>query len=268
MSDVEQVVETSAQQVHITEPANPEATVDAASLGVDQASFDKYYKDGNFDWANYGKEQAFKASQASEAPTEAKAEEVQPEAAAAVADAGLDWNSLGAKVSEQGNIDESDYAALTAIGIPEGVISDYIRAVQVSAQSIIDSVIDDFGGQDSFDAVYAALHVNTTEEQRNKLDGLLRDEDTRAAGIAQALKMAGMDAPTQPNAQPAPQPVASQGNAANAPGSVVGFTTQEEQIQAQRDPRYATDPAYREQVIQRIAASTYNMNTRMAGAGL
>ena len=94
MSDVEQVVETSAQQVHITEPANPEATVDAASLGVDQASFDKYYKEGNFDWASYGKEQAFKASQEFEATKEATTEEVQPEAAAAVADAGLDWNSF------------------------------------------------------------------------------------------------------------------------------------------------------------------------------
>jgi len=282
MSDAdytEQVVDTNTKSVHINEPAVPIPTETAEALGVDQASFDKYNRNAGFDWASYGKEQAFKQAQRAgrdiDAGVEGNAEsddrfEETAEIEASVESAGLDWDDLGHKVITEGDISQEDYDALEGIGIPPEVIHDYINAVQGQAQGIIDSVIDGFGGQEEFDAVYAELHTSATVEQRNKLDALLRDPDTREAGIMQAYRIAGMQ-PQAPGTQgviPQAQPQPSRGNAAPAAPAAKGFTSFNEQVAAQSDPRYRTDPSYREQVLSRIASSTWEMNPRTGGAGM
>lgn len=271
MSEVDDVpvsAENVSQQVHVTEPAIAAAADTPETLGVDQASYDKYYKGDTFDWASYGKEQAFKAQKAT--PTDEPVETPEAEDASGVVEkAGLDWDDLGAKISADGDISAEDYDALAAIGIPKQVISDYVASVQGNAQATIDAVIDMAGGQDAFDQLYTALYSNATEAARNKIDVLLRDPDTREAGVIQAYRTAGLEPPTgQYQTHATPTPAASRGNAPPVNRSVVGYDSQEAQVLDQRDPRYRTDPTFRAEVMQRIAASTYAMNTRTAGAGM
>jgi hypothetical protein len=174
--NVQPVTDNVTQQVHVTDADLPNNAPDTAeSLGIDASSYDKYYKDGNMDWASYGKEVAFKQQQAADKAIQnnepAPAEEAG-DAQGVVENAGLSWEDLGAKISSMGDIDAEDREALHAIGIPDQVINDYIGAVTGEAQGIIDSVIDGMGGQEAFDAVYAGLHANSTETQRNNIDAL------------------------------------------------------------------------------------------------
>jgi hypothetical protein len=237
-------------------------------FGVDQASFDKYYKEGNFNWEGYGKEQAYKQAQGkSSEPTQV--DQSPPEdAQAAVNQAGLNWGSLETKVQSDGDIAPEDYAALESIGVPPEIVKNYIEMVQSSSESIINDVVQRFGGQEQFETAYAALVQNVPLDQRNKIDDLLRDPFTRDQGVALAQSLVGQSPVSAPAPAPAPTPVPSRGNSASAAPTAVGFASLSEQAAAQADPRYRSDPAYREEVVRRIVASTYDMNPRSHTAGL
>lgn len=263
---------------------NPAPT--AESLGVDQASFDKFFKDGEFNWAAYGKEQAFKAQKKATGEPDKEPDKEEPkksdapkhsqtkEAEEAVTKAGLDWDGLGSKIAETGDIEAADYEALKGIGIPEDVVKTYIASVKKDAQDLVDAVIDASGGQDTFDKVFDALQEKPLE-LRNKIDGLLADPDTRDAGITLMFREAGMERPSAPATEtPAPtkESPKPQNGAVNRSGGggsdAKGYASFEEQVAAQRDPRYKTDVAYRNEVMARIAASTYSMNPRTHTGGL
>ena len=246
------------------------------SLGVDQASFDKYHKEGNFDWASYGKEQAFKSQQAATEPatdeernSEAPKHSDTPEAQDKVAEAGLDWDSLGTKISAEGDIGPDDYAALAKIGVPDTVVKQYVSMVKNDAQSLIDDVIEKAGGQQQFDTMFDALQDKPLAI-RHKIDGLLIDPDTRQYGIDMMYKEAGMAQGQPAPATAQPQQVAGNANNRNpgaAPASQ-GFASFDEQVAAQRDPRYRTDLTYRNEVMAKIGASTFAMNPRTHTGGL
>lgn len=274
-------------QAEVDAANNPAPT--AESLGVDQASFDKFHKDGQFNWEAYGKEQAFKAQQkatgegADKKPDgdEKKPDPDRPkppqhsdtqEAQDAVAKAGLDWDDLGSKIESKGDIDEGDYAALKNLGIPENIVKTYISSVKAESQGIIDAIIEGAGGQETFDKLFDVLHEKPLD-LRNKIDGLLLDPDTRDAGIDLMFKHAGMERPAAHQATTGgPKPTTASTGANNrTSGSAPagdGFASFEEQVAAQRDPRYKTDVNYRNEVMRKIGASSYEMNPRTHTGGL
>lgn len=262
---------------HITPEDIQQAPVDtAASLGVDQASFDKYYKEGNFNWQGYSKELEFKMGQKAQAPEPHQPEssqQVTPDSAqAAVEDAGLDWDTLSNKITSAGDLEDGDYAALVAAGIPEDISRNYVRMVQQDAENTVSEVMTKFGGEAGFTDVYNGLLENTTLEVRNQIDGLLRDPISRDAGIAMAWQYSGLQNPGQSGAPAAPpppvNPAASRANPGQTPSSTQGFASMEEQVLAIRDPRYSTDPSYRADVERRSMAASFDFNPRRHTGGL
>ena len=267
-------ISTTQEEAAAARAAAAAATPEA--LGVDQASFDKYYKDGDFDWASYGKELAFKAKggkaedKGGESDTTKDGETEEPDQAAAqdaVSDAGLNWDTLSQTVAETGDITKEDRAALVKIGIPEAIIDSHINAVHSQTQGLIDTVIEGLGGQSTFDQVFDALQEHPIE-LRNKIDGLLADPDTREAGINLAFAKSGVQ---RPGSEATPEPTPARGaRAATGRSSTegLGYQTFEEQAAAQADPRYKTDAAYRGAVMAKIAVSQYNVNPRAHRGGL
>lgn len=248
----------------------------AESLGVDQASFDKYVKDGVMDWASYGKEQAFKAAQKpaepvadpEQAAADAKATAEDAETAAnaqqVIEKAGLNWDEVTAKVAADGELSAEDKAKIVAMGVPEVVIDDYVRAVSKEAGAHIDAVMNGFGGEENFNKVFAAVQENATDDQKEQIDGLLRDPETFDMGVQLANKLAG----TAPAAPLQGQPVAgAQNQVTTSEAASKPFDTYQEQVAAQGDPRYNTDPAYRDSVIKRIMV-TPDLNPRAHTSGL
>lgn len=255
--------EEKIQSAHIPDP-EPSVPATAESLGVDQASFDKYYKDGNFNWEGYAKEQAWKDSQK---PAEAKPESKPSnapqhsdtkEAQTAVENAGLNWDDLGAKISDDGDISPEDYDALARIGVPKEVVQNYIAMTKQQSQGMIDDIIDKSGGQEMFNQVYDRLQSKPLE-LRNRIDSMLTDPSTRQYGIDMMFKEAGLEPPTGAAQQPAAPPQQQSGaqNRVGTDGAIQPFQSFEEQVAAQRDSRYNTDPAYREEVIRRALAGKY-----------
>lgn len=261
--------------------ATADDVASAESLGIDQASFDKYVKDGVMDWASYGKEQAFKAKNS--ASPEGDAEQPKPgdspantaesaEDAATAANAqevveaaGLNWDEVTEKVAASGELDAADKAKLVEMGIPEVVIDDYVRAVSKEAVAHIETVMTAFGGEEGFNTVFEAVQANATDEQKDQIDGLLRDPATFDVGVALANKLAG----AEPAAAPLQgKPVAGASNqVTTSEAGAKPFETYEAQVAAQGDPRYNTDPEYRDGVIKRIMVSPA-LNPRAHAGGL
>ncbi len=258
-----ETIEEAQEKIAEAEEPTPE------DFGVDKASFDKYYNDGEFDWASYGKEQAWKQRQKPEQEPEPEPRKSEaprhsdtPAAQEAVEQAGLDWDELGAKISNEGDLSESDYEALGRLGIPNEVVQGYVDMVRRETQGIIDDIIDRAGGQDVFDQAYDVLQDKDYEVLR-KIDDLLLDPSTREYGIDMMFKEAGIN-PTQP-AQPQAQPYYPEGRASPAANVSEPFSSVNEQVQAMRDPKYRTDIAYRNQVLERIKASNYDIGTGHLG---
>lgn len=262
------------------EHINPEdiqtAPVDTPeSLGVDQASFDKYYKEGNFNWQGYSKELEFKMSQRAQAPEPQQPEPSQEpqadSAQAAVENAGLDWDTLSSKISETGELEDADYAALAESGIPEDIARNYVRMVQSDAESTVADVMAKFGGEDAFTQVYNGLVENASLDIRNQIDELLRNPVSREAGITMAWQYSGLQNPgSTPAAAPPPPaaPAPSRGNTGQAPASSGGYGSMEEMSLAMRDPRYSTDPVYRAEVERRAMGASFDFNPRRHTGGL
>jgi len=255
--------------------------VTAESLGVDKASYDKYYRNGEFDWASYGREQAFKAKQASSKETKpAENADVKPAESAentpaepategeqaardAVAQAGLNWDDLVNQLLQNNDISPEAKESLKKIGIPEDVINNYIEMVNASTDAVVTRVVQGFGGEEQFTAVFNGLQENATSEQQRVVDDLLADDRTFQDGVALARKLAGV---------PAPKTLPKEFGGANAnvgaTTSAQGYASFNEQMAAMRDPRYKNDPEYRGEVMKRIAASTYDLNPRAHTSGL
>ncbi len=245
-------------------------TVTAEGLGVDQASFDKFYVDGEFNWANYGKEQAFKAKGGKDEPAKEPAtnEPLSDDGAKEAAEkAGLDWDTMGLAIVENGDIADTDRAALEAIGIPKAAVDTYIDAIKNESQDLIADVIEKSGGQESFDALFDALQTKEGVDL-DAIDAKLRNPETRDEAIAEAYAAAGL---TNPYTKAPATPVSGEPvnkNSGDPAGEYLGYKNFEEQSEAQRDPRYKTDAAYRGAVMAKIGASTYAMNPRAHRGGL
>lgn len=243
--------------------------------GMDQASLDKYYKDGVFNWEAYGKEQAFKAKQQEAKPADAAQTEDQSEEGIsdeendnikqATEAAGIDYDAAANSILETGNISDEDRAKLVATGIPEFVIDDYVRLMATDVNARVEQTIEALGGNDTFVQVFEGLQQKATDEQRDMIDDMIRDPATFKAGIQLAKDLSGVDVP-----EPAPntQITGGRNQAAPTAAEVTGFGSFEEQMAAQRDPKYKSDPAYRGEVMKRIAASTYTVNPRAHTGGL
>lgn len=258
----------------MSEELEPQVEISAEALGVDQASFDKYHKDGQFNWQGYSKELEYKIQQ--RAATEPASSEVSPEIAeatasaqAAVDNAGLDWDTLSHKLSDQGDLDDSDFQALANAGIPEDIARNHVRLLKSDMDNTINDVFAQFGGEAAFTEVLVTLKETQPQDVRDRIDTLLFDPLTRPEGVAMAQRLAGTTpVPAPPPQQPAPAPVGSRSNPGQQPGSTQGFNSIDEVALAMNDPRYKTDPGYRAEVERKAMAGTFDVNPRRHTSGL
>lgn len=228
--------------------ANADA-VGPDSFGVTQSQFDKYYKDGNYNWEAHAKELQFIAEQRGTDNQQTQQEEGQQEVAEdaqqAVEQAGLDWDELSFKIGSQGDIDIEDYNKLMAMGIPEETIRGHVQMVAQQVQTHVAAVTDAFGGQEQWQQTQAWADRNLSEGEIAHLNQMLAGPDYKMA-----VDMIKQRAGTQMSNMPQTNPGTNQ---------VTPYGSQAEMIADMRKPEYKRDPAFRQQVQARVGASQLNM---------
>jgi hypothetical protein len=171
-------------------------------------------------------------------------------AQAAVTNAGLDWDALNAEYAENGRLSDATYASLEKAGIPRSEVDTYIAGKQAQADAYDNAVFAAAGGADNYKALIEWAANNLSKDEKVAFNEAV----TSGKAAVAALAVEGLAARFAAKRGTPP------GNLLNGGGSAKGvqpFKSQFEVTQAMRDPRYKTDPAYRQEVLDRLRETEF-----------
>lgn len=191
-----------------------------------------------------------------ETPSVEQAPAADPAAdAAKAAEAGVDLDAYTQKFNDQGGkLTPEDYAALASKGLNQATVDNYIAGqVALGAQRTA-ALYDSIGGQDKFTELATWLAseegaAQVTSAQIDAANKALAGTDVAVASVVLQGLMAKMQGAV------GVQPTLLKSTNQPGTGPSDSYASFSEQVAAQSDPRYATDPAYREAVIAKINRS-------------
>lgn len=200
-------------------------------------------------------QKAFSSKQTSPTPSEEKptdplkiddnntAEEV-------LTDKGLDITEFNKEWQETGALSQASYDRLAKAGIPQSMVDAYIEGQQVLAQRLTDQVYGSVGGQEEYTKIIEWAKTGLTPQEIQTYNEITETGDVNKISLAvRGLKSAMEEARGKtPNLINASDPGQS--------GNSDVFQSKSQLTAAMADPRYAKDPAYREEVIQKLSRSS------------
>jgi hypothetical protein len=149
--------------------------------------------------------------------------------------------------AEKGELGDKDYNALAKAGISREMVDTYISGQQamVTAQEL--EVQEVVGGGANYEAMSSWASENLSETEIDAYDEVVTQGSVEQAKMAvQGLYARFVSSGGKP-------PNVTQGSVTGSSAKPFGSAAQI--TQAMADPRYANDPAYRQQVEQRLAVS-------------
>lgn len=179
-----------------------------------------------------------------------KAEEPAPEQAAeqAVESAGLDMGALEAKYAEKGSLEDSDYEALEKAGITRQTVDNYIAGQEAQGLLLRNEVFNSVGGEEQFNAIAEWASSNLTADELQRYNAAIDSNDMNA--VKSAVEVVSM----KYTAAMGKEPSLLNGDNGNSSSADV-FMSTAQLTAAMSDPRYETDPAYRDAVAAKLGRS-------------
>lgn len=237
----QQMVETFEKgQKPVTPPGDQQQTQPAA----DRPSWlpEKFDSPEKFA-ASYAELEAKLGAQ-SEQPTTPTPEQ----AAEAAKSAGFDMAALQSEYTTNGSLSADTYTKLEAAGFDKAAVDGYIAGQEALAANFRSSVLDSAGGEEAYGAMVQWASTNMSDSEIDAYDRAVSSGDIDGAKMAvAALKARFTEANgSEPN-------LLNGGNSDGADGDV--FRSVPELTAAMRDPRYASDPAYRADVEAKVRRS-------------
>jgi hypothetical protein len=146
-----------------------------------------------------------------------------------------------------GDISETSYEAMVAQGLPRELVERYVAGQKALVQTTQSSLLEGVGGQAAYDTVTEWAGDNLSESEILTYDTLMKGGDP--AQIQMAIQ--GLHARFQ---QANGTPTLLSGHTGSQ-GTSNGFRSWSEVTEAMRDPKYRTDPAYRQDIENRLSTS-------------
>ena len=228
----ETTAETTTEEV-VAEDQQVEAGEKILGKFETQADLEKAYK-----------ELESKVGQAKEEPKEDKGLEIQETAEKAVEAAGLDMAQLEQEFADNGELGEDSLAKLESQGISKDIVNNYIDGQRAVALQIETEVKDIAGGRDGYNDMISWAKENLSQEEISAYNRVVSGRDLDATKMAvQGLK-ARMGTDAEPNLVRGKLALSQE-----------QFTSVAQVTAAMSDPRYAKDPAFRQEVQAKIERS-------------
>jgi hypothetical protein len=225
-----------------------------------EGGYEKFYnaKTGEYNWENHAKELEYRMQKGTEGSEtkdqpESESNETQEENEVVndiVSSAGLDASELQNQIETNGDISEEAYQALEAKGLSRDLVSSYVENLNTIRDMEYNNAIEYAGGEQEWTnlSTWAAENLSETEVQR--YNELLTTKDWRVAIDALRARQSvtgGVE----------PRLVSGRNNVA---GSTFGYRSKAEMKSDMSDPRYATDPAFRREVAQKMQSATWDLD--------
>jgi len=160
---------------------------------------------------------------------------------------GIDFDVLQQEYQELGGLSEDAYAALEEAGFPEAVVDQWIAGQQAISQQVQTEMFSLVGGQEQYQELVGWAADALPEAEIDAFNATMATQDPNMIRLA----IQGLNARYRSEAAPS----LLQGG--TGPVSTGGkFESTAELTAAMSDPRYAKDPAYRQQVSDKLARSS------------
>ncbi|CUA91001.1 Phage T7 capsid assembly protein [Chelatococcus sambhunathii] len=161
---------------------------------------------------------------------------------------GLDIASFNEEYTKTGALSQESYEKLAKAGLSREFVDEYIRGQEAIAQQDINAVYAEVGGEAEFRKIQTWAASNLPRPVLEAFNKTVESGGREALTLA----IAGLQA----------RYVAANGREPNLvngtpSGSVEGFRSKHEIIQAMSDPRYRKDEAYRADVTARLAVTPF-----------
>lgn len=173
----------------------------------------------------------------------------ETDAEKALSQVGLDFAEFSASYETNGGkLTDADYAKLESKGIPKAIVDTHIQGLQLIAQNAFNTAVAHVGGAEQFNAMRNWAASTLTDAELSAYN-----TSVSAGGESMKLALTGLKARFA-EASKSTEPRLIVGQVAGSGGGDT-FASLKELSQAQRDPRYKTDQAYRREVTEKLSRS-------------
>lgn len=163
-----------------------------------------------------------------------------------VKDAG-DFAKFTQEFSEKGELSENSYKELASKGIPKDLVDAFIAGQKAQTQTVQNKFFEMAGGQEAYNGMVTWAAENFSEGEISAYNKAMASGDE--AQITFAIN--GLKARYSSNAAPQRNVY---GNQASQQG-LKPFSSHQSMVLAMKDPRYNSDPDYRQEVMERVRIS-------------
>lgn len=169
-----------------------------------------------------------------------------------VAKAGLDMLALSKEYQENdGKLSDASIAALNKAGIPTTTIETFVKGAEAQAQLIVTEMTKVAGGEQQLAQVFDWARANMSQAERDEYNAAINQNNPGTT----KLVFEGLYARYQAATGSEPQLI---GGSSRAAEGAEGYQSRAEMTRAMRDPRYASDPAYRKGVEKKTGATDFS----------
>lgn len=165
-------------------------------------------------------------------------------------DSGLDFDELSNEfATNQGKLSDASYEKLTKAGFPRQLVDTYIEGQMALASQRNQQIFNTVGGEEEYDAMLKWASLNLSEPERKAYNAAFDKTDIGQTMLA----VEGLHAKYK-------KATGSTSDLIEPTGSRIvggGYSSMSQMTIDMKDPRYKTDPAFRQMVADKIRKSNF-----------
>lgn len=178
---------------------------------------------------------------------ETTGEETASDVAELLDNKGLDFDVFQQEYNENGQLSDDAYAALDEAGFPRSVVDTWIQGQDALASQVTGEMYNIVGGQEDYNNMVSWAADTLPESEIDAFNATMTSQNPDMIRLA----IQGLNARYRSEAEPS---LLQGGTGTVSSGG--RFESNAELTAAMSDPRYSKDPAYRQQVADKLARSS------------
>lgn len=170
-------------------------------------------------------------------------------------EAGIDYEGMNSRFQESGQLTDDDYKELGEAGFNKDMVDAYLQGIQFNAQrdtelqqGQVKEIQDMYGGADAYGEMITWAAGVLTDSEKSAFDLAINNPNYDMVKLA----VAGLHARYMAEGNKEPKLVSGRGTKR---GSKSKFESMAQVVAAMQDPLYASDPAFRKQVEEKLSRS-------------
>ena len=161
---------------------------------------------------------------------------------------GIDFDRYAREYGEEGSLSVDSYEELAKAGMTEEVVNTWITGQQALADKVVNQAHDAVGGQQEYESLMKWAGQSLDEKEIDSFNRAIETPNTD--DVVFAIKSLN----ARKHMEEGQAPTLLQGDTGGA--GVDSFKSVAQLTKAMNDPRYSEDPAYRDEVTQKLSQSS------------